>query len=62
VVEDLSREVLRAQFETSAQGEGRIIQMSSLLGIVSLAYRGAYNASKYALEALSDTPAPGTAQ
>jgi len=38
-----------------AQGEGRIIQMSSLLGIVCLAYRGAYNASKYALEALSDT-------
>jgi len=29
--------------------------MSSLLGIVCLAYRGAYNASKYALEALSDT-------
>jgi len=70
-VEDLSRETLRAQFETNlfgtqeltnlvipvmrAQGEGRIIQMSSLLGIVCLAYRGAYNASKYALEALSDT-------
>jgi NAD(P)-dependent dehydrogenase (short-subunit alcohol dehydrogenase family) len=77
-VEDLSREVLRAQFETNlfgtheltnlvisamrAQGEGRIIQISSMLGIACLAYRGAYKASKYALEALSDTPAPGTAQ
>jgi NAD(P)-dependent dehydrogenase (short-subunit alcohol dehydrogenase family) len=70
-VEDLSRTVLRAQFETNlfgtqeltnlvipamrAQGEGRIIQMSSMLGIVCLAYRGAYNATKFALEALSDT-------
>jgi len=70
-VEDLSRDVLRTQFETNLfgtqeltnlvlpimrkQGEGRIIQISSVLGIVSLAYRGAYNASKYALEALSDT-------
>ncbi len=70
-VEDLRRETLRAQFETNlfgtqeltnlvipamrAQGGGRIIQISSLLGIVCLAYRGAYNASKYALEALSDT-------
>jgi NAD(P)-dependent dehydrogenase (short-subunit alcohol dehydrogenase family) len=70
-VEDLSRAVLRAQFETNlfgtqeltnlvlpamrAQGEGRIIQMSSILGIVCLAYRGAYNATKFALEALSDT-------
>lgn len=70
-VEDLSRAALRAQFETNlfgthelttrvlpvmrAQGHGRIIQISSVLGIVSLAYRGAYNASKHALEALSDT-------
>jgi NAD(P)-dependent dehydrogenase (short-subunit alcohol dehydrogenase family) len=70
-VEDLSREVLRAQFETNlfgwhdltrqvipvmrGQREGRIIQNSSILGFVSLAYRGAYNASKYALEGLSDT-------
>jgi NAD(P)-dependent dehydrogenase (short-subunit alcohol dehydrogenase family) len=70
-VEDLRREVLRAQFETNvfgtieltnqilpwmrAAGEGRIIQNSSLLGLVSLAYRGAYNASKYALEGLYDT-------
>lgn len=70
-VEDLSRDVLRTQFETNLfgtqeltnfvlplmrkQGEGRIIQISSVLGIMCLAYRGAYNASKYALEALSDT-------
>jgi len=70
-VEDLSREVLRAQFETNLfgtheltrrvipvmreQGHGRIIQNSSVLGLVSLPFRGAYNASKYALEGLTDT-------
>lgn len=70
-VEDLRREVLRAQFETNlfglleltnriipvmrAQGYGRIVQNSSLLGLVALPYRGAYNASKYALEGLTDT-------
>ncbi|OGI43301.1 MAG: short-chain dehydrogenase [Candidatus Muproteobacteria bacterium RBG_16_64_11] len=70
-VEDLSRALLREQFETNlfgtheltcrllpvfrAQGGGRIIQISSVLGLVSLAYRGAYNASKFALEGLSDT-------
>lgn len=70
-VEDLTRDTLRRQFETNvfgtqeltnlvlpamrARNEGRIVQVSSLLGIVCLAYRGAYNASKFALEALSDT-------
>ncbi len=70
-MEDLSREVLRAQFETNLfgtheltrciipvmrrQGHGRIIQNSSVLGFVAMAYRGAYNASKYALEGLTDT-------
>ncbi len=70
-VEDLSREALRQQFETNLfgtheltrqiipimrrQGEGRIIQNSSVLGLVVLAYRGAYNASKFALEGLTDT-------
>ena len=70
-VEDLSREVLRAQFETNlfgtqeltnrliphmrAQGHGRIIYNSSLLGLVAMPYRGAYNASKFALEGLADT-------
>ena len=70
-VEDLERDVLRAQFETNLfgthdltrrvipvmrrQGHGRIVQHSSMLGLVSLPFRGAYNASKYALEGLSDT-------
>jgi len=70
-VEDLTREALRLQFETNlfgtqeltnrvlpvmrARNEGRIVQISSLLGIVCMGYRGAYNASKFALEALSDT-------
>ncbi len=70
-VEDLSREVLRAQFETNlfgtheltnliiplmrAKGGGRIIYNSSVLGFVAMSYRGAYNASKYALEGLVDT-------
>lgn len=70
-VEDLSRETLRAQFETNLfgwheltcriipimrqHGEGRIIQNSSVLGFAALPYRGAYNASKFALEGLTDT-------
>jgi NAD(P)-dependent dehydrogenase (short-subunit alcohol dehydrogenase family) len=70
-VEDLLRGVLREQFETNVfgaheltnliipvmrgQGEGRIIQNSSVLGFVAMPFRGAYNASKYALEGLSDT-------
>ncbi len=70
-VEDLSRDALRAQFETlvfgwheltrlvipvmRAQGEGRIIQNSSILGFVAMPFRGAYNASKFAIEGLSDT-------
>ena len=37
------------------QGYGRIIQNSSVLGFISLKFRGAYCASKYALEGLSDT-------
>jgi NAD(P)-dependent dehydrogenase (short-subunit alcohol dehydrogenase family) len=70
-LEDVTRDALRAQFETNvfgpheltarllpvfrARNSGRIVQISSLLGIVCLAYRGAYSASKFALEALSDT-------
>ncbi len=69
-VEDLPRAGLRAQFETNvlggqelirlllpvfrAQHQGRIVQMSSMLGYVALAYRGAYCASKYAIEGLTD--------
>jgi short-subunit dehydrogenase len=37
------------------QGRGRIIQHSSVLGLISLRFRGAYNASKYAIEGLCDT-------
>ena len=70
-VEDLSREVLRFQFETNLfgtheltnlilplmrqQGHGRIIYNSSVLGLVAMRFRGAYNASKFALEGLADT-------
>ena len=70
-VEDLSRENLIFQFETNVfgwleltnlviplmrkQGFGRIIQNSSVLGFVAMPFRGAYNASKYAIEGLSDT-------
>ncbi|WP_367026969.1 SDR family oxidoreductase [Methylococcus sp. ANG] len=70
-VEDLSREALRAQFETNLfgtheltrlvipvmrrQGEGRILQNSSVLGFAAMPWRGAYNASKFALEGLTDT-------
>ena len=38
-----------------ANGGGRIVQCSSVLGLVALKWRGAYNASKFAIEALSDT-------
>ena len=70
-VEDISTEVLKEQFETNVfglhectrqvipimrkQGYGKIIQHSSVLGLISLFGRGAYNASKYAIEGLSDT-------
>jgi NAD(P)-dependent dehydrogenase (short-subunit alcohol dehydrogenase family) len=70
-VEDLTREALREQFETNVlgwheltrrvlpvmrrQGHGRIVYNSSVLGFVALRYRGAYTASKYAIEGLADT-------
>jgi NAD(P)-dependent dehydrogenase (short-subunit alcohol dehydrogenase family) len=70
-VEDLTRDALRRQFETNLfgtheltrellphflqQDDARIIQNSSVLGLVALPYRGAYNASKFALEGLTDT-------
>ncbi len=38
-----------------AQGSGRIVQCSSILGLVPFRYRGAYNASKHAIEGLSVT-------
>jgi NAD(P)-dependent dehydrogenase (short-subunit alcohol dehydrogenase family) len=70
-VEDLTRKALEAQFACNvfgwhqlnnlilpvmrAQGYGRVIINSSVLGIVALPMRGAYNASKFALEGLFDT-------
>lgn len=37
-----------------ASGGGKVITLSSMLGLVSMPYQGVYSASKYALEALSD--------
>ncbi|WP_108651201.1 SDR family oxidoreductase [Dongshaea marina] len=70
-LEDLPTSALRRQFETNLFGlhhltrlllpsmleakEGRIIQNSSVLGLVAMKYRGAYNASKFALEGYTDT-------
>jgi NAD(P)-dependent dehydrogenase (short-subunit alcohol dehydrogenase family) len=70
-LEDVPYHALCAQFATNVFGlmeltrlaipimrqqqQGRIINISSLLGIVSMPFRGAYNASKYAVEGLSDT-------
>lgn len=70
-VEDIAPDVLRAQFEANffgwhdltrrllpamrRQGEGRIVQCSSVLGLSALRYRGAYVASKFAVEGLTDT-------
>jgi NAD(P)-dependent dehydrogenase (short-subunit alcohol dehydrogenase family) len=70
-VEDLKTDVLREQFETNffgwhdltrrvipvmrAKGQGRIVNCSSILGLLPYRYRGAYTASKYALEGLTIT-------
>lgn len=69
-IEDLTREQERAQFETNVfgvmeltrlvlpimrkQGHGRIIQNSSILGVLSFPYSGAYSASKFALEGFNN--------
>ncbi|NRB16166.1 MAG: SDR family NAD(P)-dependent oxidoreductase [Rhodobacteraceae bacterium] len=70
-VEDLPTEALRVIFEANffgwheltrqvipvmrAQGHGRIVQNSSILGLVAFPWRGAYVATKYAVEGLADT-------
>lgn len=70
-VEDLSREAMRYQFETNVfgtqeltnlivplmrkNGHGKIIYNSSILGFAAMPYRGAYNASKFAIEGFADT-------
>ena len=67
-VEDLPVEALRAQFETNVfgwhdltrrvvpvmrkQGHGRIVHCSSILGLMPVKFRGAYSASKHAIEGL----------
>lgn len=71
LVEDLPRGALREIFESNvfgwhdltrqvipamrAQGHGRIVQCSSVLGLVTLGWRGAYVSTKFALEGLTDT-------
>ncbi len=70
LVEDLPRGALREIFESNvfgwhdltrqvipamrAQGQGRIVQCSSVLGLVAIGWRGAYVSTKFALEGLSD--------
>ncbi|WP_439143989.1 SDR family NAD(P)-dependent oxidoreductase [Planktotalea sp.] len=70
-VEDLPRDGLREIFECNlfgvhdltravlpvmrAQGHGRIVNCSSVLGLVTMKWRGAYSATKFAMEGLSDT-------
>lgn len=72
-VEDMPVDALRAQFETNvfgwheltrrvvpvmrAQGHGRIVFNSSVLGRIPVRWRGAYSASKHAIEALAQTMA-----
>jgi NAD(P)-dependent dehydrogenase (short-subunit alcohol dehydrogenase family) len=68
-LETLSADQLREQFEVNVVGavalttmvlprlrasQGRIVFVSSLSGIVSTPMTGAYNASKFALEAIAD--------
>lgn len=70
-VEDIPRAVLEEQFAANVfgwhqltraclpmmrrNGAGRIVQCSSVLGILAIKWRGPYNASKFALEGLTDT-------
>ncbi len=69
-IEDLTRDAMRDQFEVNLfglqeltnqlipvfrkQGYGRIINVSSVVGRISLPFMGIYSASKFALEAVSD--------
>ena len=70
-LEDVRTDVLRAQFEANffgwheltrrvvpvmrRQRHGRIVMNSSILGLITLGFRGPYNCTKFAVEAYSDT-------
>ena len=70
-VEDVPTDALREQFESGffgwhtltrlvipvmrKKGHGRIVQCSSILGLVPMRWRGAYNAVKHALEGMNVT-------
>lgn len=70
-LEDIETKYLKEQFEINVfalqyitnkivkimrkQGYGKIIQHSSVFGLIHMKYRGAYIASKYAIEGLTDT-------
>lgn len=70
-VEDLNRATLEKQFASNffgwmelnqqlipllrQQDSARILFNSSVLGLIALPYRGAYNASKFAIEGIADT-------
>ncbi|MEO1613000.1 MAG: SDR family NAD(P)-dependent oxidoreductase [Pseudomonadota bacterium] len=70
-VEDIPRDGMRAIFEANlfgphqlithilpamrAAGGGRIVNCSSVLGFMAMGYRAPYNATKFALEGLTDT-------
>ena len=70
-LEDLDISAMRQQFEVNvfaaheitrralpmmrANGQGRIVHCSSVLGLIAAPFRGAYCASKFALEAMADT-------
>lgn len=70
-VEDVPRDALRAIFEVNVFGQfdlirrclpqlyaaddGRVVNCSSVLGFTTIPFRGAYSATKYAMESLTDT-------
>jgi NAD(P)-dependent dehydrogenase (short-subunit alcohol dehydrogenase family) len=71
MVEDVPTDALRSIFETNlfgyheltrqvipimrAQGHGRILNCSSILGFIAAKWRGPYNSTKFAMEGLTDT-------
>jgi NAD(P)-dependent dehydrogenase (short-subunit alcohol dehydrogenase family) len=51
---DLTSRAIRVMRAQGTNGEGRIVQCSSVLGLVGIRWRGAYVATKFALEGLTD--------